>query len=180
MKKLKKLPEEAFDELDKLVPKLIELYKGIGVNIALINNYQIRSIHSYGFFDKENRVPMTEDAVFQIASISKPITAWAVMKLVEEGKVGLDEPVSKYLTRWNIPIEYEKYILQKYCSNLKNLDSIVNHDEITLRKLLSHTAGLSVPGYPGIDPTEDLPTIEDSLSGESACGPVRCDLSSRI
>lgn len=170
---MKKLPDEGFDELDKLVPKLLEIYTGVGVNIALINNSQITSVHSYGLFDKENQVPMTKDAVFQLASISKPITAWAVMKLVEEGKIGLDEPVSKYLTRWNMPTDYEKYILQKYCPKLDDLDSIINHDEITIRRLLSHTAGLSVPGYPGNDPEDDLPTIEESLSGESACGLVR-------
>ncbi len=170
---MEKLPEEEFDELDQLVPKLLKMYNGVGINIAIINNSQISSIHSFGFFNMENKVPMREDAVFQLASISKPITAWAVMKLVEEGEIGLDEPISKYLTRWKIPTDYEKYVLQKYCPNLEDLDSIINYDEMTIRRLLSHTAGLSVYGYPGNDPDNELPTIEESLSGESAGGIVR-------
>jgi len=62
--------------------------------------------------------------LFQVASLSKWITAWAVMTLVESGKVELDAPVSRYLTRWQLP------------------PSEFDNDGVTVRRLLSHTAGL--------------------------------------
>ena len=91
--------------------------------------------------------PVDGDTVFQAASISKTLTAWGVMRLVEQGALELDAPVGRYLTRWQLP------------------PSPYNHDGVTIRRLLSHTAGLSLHGYPGIAPEQPLPTLEESLSG---------------
>jgi CubicO group peptidase (beta-lactamase class C family) len=68
---------------------------------------------------------------------------------VQEGKLDLDAPVDRYLTRWRLP------------------QSEFNREGVTLRRLLSHTAGLSLSGYPGFQPGEPLPTIEESLSGRT-------------
>ena len=106
------LPKEGFDQLDLLISKLMTQFNGVGMNIALISNSRIANVKSYGHFDKENHVLMHKNAEFQIASISKPITAWGIMKLVEEGKINLDIPVTKYLKRWTLPKEYESYILK--------------------------------------------------------------------
>ena len=64
------------------------------------------------------------------------------MKLVQDGKINLDYPAEKYLTRWQLP-------KSKYDSK-----------KVTIRRLLSHTAGLSLHGYPGWTPYDTLPTIE--------------------
>lgn len=69
------------------------------------------------------------------------------MKLVETGAIDLDEPVSRYLSRWQLP--------ETECDN----------EGVTMRRLLSHTVGLSLHGYPGFHPDEPLPTLEESLSG---------------
>jgi CubicO group peptidase (beta-lactamase class C family) len=86
-------------------------------------------------------------SVFQLASASKPVSAWGVMKLVEDDRLALDAPVQRYLTRWHLPA------------------SPFDTSGVTVRRLLSHTAGLSLPGYLGFDPGEPLPTLEASLDG---------------
>ena len=71
-------------------------------------------------------------SVYQVASLGKWITAWGVMVLVEEGAIDLDTPISDYLTRWQLP------------------ESAFDHSGVTVRRLLSHTAGLTDGlGYDG-------------------------------
>ena len=91
--------------------------------------------------------PVTEDTLFQIASLSKWISAWGVMILVEQGLLELDAPVSTYLTRWSLPI------------------SDFDNDGVTVRRLLSHTAGLDDGlGYLGFSPDADVQSLEASLT----------------
>ena len=111
---------------------------------------------AYGFEDLENQVKVDHKTGFNIASISKTVTAWGVMKLVEEGKLELDESAESYLTRWKFP------------------ESKYDSKEVTIRRLLSHTAGLSLHGYAGYSPKDKLPSIEESLSGSTnGSGDVR-------
>lgn len=140
---------EAFkNKLDKLVPDAQKRYGVPGAVIGIIQSGKVQFILNYGLEDKEQRKAINDNTVFQVASMSKSLTAWGVMKLVEEGKISLDDPAEKYLTRWHLP------------------DSKFNKDEVTIRRLLSHTAGLSVHGYLGIKPGKRIPTIEESLSGK--------------
>ncbi len=91
--------------------------------------------------------PVTADTRFQVASLSKWVTAWAVMALVESGRVDLEAPVSSYLTRWRLP------------------EGPFDHDEVTVRRLLSHTAGLTDGlGYDGFAPGEPVQSLEQSLT----------------
>lgn len=79
--------------------------------------------------------PVDGDTLFQVASLSKLITAWGVMTLVESGKLDLDAPVWKYLKRWQLPA------------------SKFDNNGVTVRRLLSHTAGLTDGlGYAGFAP----------------------------
>lgn len=91
--------------------------------------------------------PVTRDTLFQLASLSKWATALGVLKLAAEGKLDLDSPVSRYLTRWQLPeTEYDT-------------------DGVTARRLLSHTAGLTDGlGYMGFEPGIPVQTIEASLT----------------
>lgn len=87
------------------------------------------------------------DTLFQVASLSKWITAWGVMALVEEGRIDLDAPVSIYLTRWSLP------------------ESGFDNDGVTVRRLLSHSAGLTDGfGYLGFERAADVQTLEESLT----------------
>ena len=96
--------------------------------------------------------PVRGDTLFQVASLSKWVTAWTVMTLVESGKVQLDAPVSRYLTRWHLPA------------------SDFDNDGVTVRRLLSHTAGLTDGlGFgAGYAPGEELPSLESALNHPDA------------
>jgi CubicO group peptidase (beta-lactamase class C family) len=86
------------------------------------------------------------EALFQAASISKFVTAVAVMRLVEQGRLDLDLGVNTYLKSWRLPDSPQA-------------------TEVTLRRLLSMTAGVSVPGYLGYAPGTPLPTLPEILNG---------------
>ena len=106
-------------------------------------NVQDRLFHSEGS-------QVDQNTIFQVASMSKWISAFGVMKLVEEGKLDLDTPVSKYLTRWQLP------------------ESAFNNNGVTVRRLLSHTAGLTDElGYSGFESGELIQPIEASLTKAS-------------
>src|SRR5690349_11616170 len=68
-----------------------------GVSIAVINNFQIELVKSYGIMDKETKEPVTSTTLFQAGSISKPVSAYAALKLVEQKKFDLDTDVNSYL-----------------------------------------------------------------------------------
>lgn len=86
------------------------------------------------------------DTMFQVASLSKWLTAWGVMKLVEDGKLDLDAPVSRYLKRWQLPASPD-------------------NSKVTIRRLLSHTAGLTDDlGFGGFAPGVPVQRLEDALT----------------
>ena len=112
---------------------------------AIFNNGSIED----EIFHSEGK-PVDRNTVFQVASLSKWISAFGIMKLVEEGKLDLDAPVSNYLTRWQLPA------------------SEFNNDGVTVRRLLSHTAGLTDGlGYSGFEQGVPIQPIEESLSKAS-------------
>lgn len=91
--------------------------------------------------------PVNQDTLFQVASLSKWVSAWGVMTLVDKGMLDLDTPVSRYLTRWRLP------------------NSTFNNDGVTVRRLLSHTAGLTDGlGYGGFASLSEVQSIEASLT----------------
>lgn len=93
---------------------------------------------------------MTTDTYCRVESISKPVTAWGVMKLVESGKLDLDQPVASYLKNWSFPA------------------SPFSTDQITVRQLLSHSAGIQL-GTIGVryDPRGTVPTLEEALTKDA-------------
>lgn len=98
--------------------------------------------------------PVDRDTIFQVASLSKWVTAWGVMTLVDEGRIDLDAPISTYLTRWHLP------------------DGVFDETQVTARRLLSHTAGLTDGlGYAGFAPGQAVQRLEDSLTHASDASP---------
>lgn len=94
---------------------------------------------------------VNEDTLFPTASFSKWVTAISVMALVESGTLDLDAPVSDYLTRWQLP------------------DTEFNNDEVTVRRLLSHTAGLTDGlGFGDYGADEEVPTVVEELRNPRA------------
>ena len=120
-----------------------------GVVAAFFENGSPTAISAYGYADFVRQNPIGPDSIFQVASISKTVTGYGIMKLVDQKRIELDAPAESYLTRWEIP------------------GAKWDSAEITVERLLSHTAGLSLGGYPGFPPEEGLPAIEKSLSGDT-------------
>ena len=121
---------------------LIRSECGGNVVLVLIQEGAVRHEHACSVGE-----PVDRDSVFQVASLSKWISAWGVMALVEAGRISLDAPVSSYLTRWRLP------------------DGDFDADGVTVRRLLSHTAGLTDGlGYEGFESGERIQTLEESLA----------------
>jgi CubicO group peptidase (beta-lactamase class C family) len=123
-------------------------YHTPGVSIAVINNGEIEWAQGFGVCEIGRPNPVTPDTLFQAGSISKPIFALAVMRLVEQGRLDLDEDVNNYLTTWKV------------------LANNGWQPRLTLRHLLSHTAGLTVHGFPGYQQDEPVPSVRQLLFGE--------------
>lgn len=136
-------------KMDEQVPKWQEDYDVPGVAIGIVHEGRIAYTLNYGYVDKKTKKAVSDDTLFQAGSISKSLTAWGILHLVDEGRLSLDDPVGKFLTKWKLP------------------NSEFNNNEVTIRRLLSHTAGLSAhKGYLGVAPGKHLDSIEESLSGK--------------
>ncbi len=116
----------AIEQVDQAVAKLIDENVVAGAVTLVSEDGKVVHLSAVGKADIEANKPMTRDAMFAIASMTKPITATALMILVEEGKVDLDDPVSKYIPEF---------------ANVK-LDGNKLEKPITLRQVLTHTSGL--------------------------------------
>lgn len=138
------------NQFDTLVPKLLEQAHVPGASMALIHNNEIVWSQGYGLADEDYQTHVTADTVFSVESISKALTAWEIMRLVEAGKIDLDAPVNQYLKSWQL-------------TALGRNDP----DQATIRRILSHTAGLNVDGYRGFNAdTGYLPPLPDFLDGK--------------
>jgi len=137
------------------------LHRVPAVSIAVIRDYRIEWARAYGWRDADAKAPATVDTLFQAASISKPVAAAAALGCVEKGLIGLDDEVNGRLTSWKVP-ENEFTAGQK----------------VTLRRILSHSAGLTVHGFGGYPTGTAVPTLLQVLNGENPANsaPVRVDL----
>jgi CubicO group peptidase (beta-lactamase class C family) len=74
-----------------------------GLAVALVHHGKAAWAAGYGVADRATREPVTAATRFQAASVSKPVTAWGVLRLVEQGRIGLDDPVVGHLRHWHPP-----------------------------------------------------------------------------
>ncbi|HVF47386.1 MAG TPA: serine hydrolase [Pyrinomonadaceae bacterium] len=127
----------------------MQFYKTPGVSVAFINNGQVEWARAYGTREAGGREPVTTETIFQAGSISKAVTAIAVLRLVEAGKLKLDEDVNQKLVSWKVPE-----------------NELTKEKKVTLRRLLSHSAGVNVPSFmPGYLKTGQIPTLVQLLNG---------------
>ena len=138
------------DTLTQTLSQQMEKYKIPGVSIAVIKNNKLEWARGYGYADKEAKIPVTVQTLFQAASISKSLNAVGVMKLVQEEKLNLDNDINSFLSSWKFPY-----------------DSSKGKKTITIKHLLSHTAGLNRLGFRGYNPSSKLPNIVQILTGAS-------------
>jgi CubicO group peptidase (beta-lactamase class C family) len=135
-------------------------YEVPGVSIAAIEGGRVAWARGVGVKQAGGADPVTPATLFQAASISKPIAQTAMLRLVEQGKLALDTNVNVYLTSWKVP-DNEHTTVEK----------------VTLRRIASHSAGLTVHGFPGYADGAAVPTVPQLLDGVAPANttPVRVD-----
>lgn len=149
-------PEDAGMSAARLskIDKLIEEHIGNkwipGAVVFIARNGKIVYHKAYGSSDVENKTALKKDNIFRIASQSKAITALAAMILFEDGKFGLDDPLSRYIPEFKSP-----KVLVNVNWRDTSFTTVPAKSEITIRQLFTHTSGL---GYPSIG-TQELRAI---------------------
>lgn len=127
--------------IDSLVLAAVNSGQINGAVVHIVRNGQVVLHRAYGVRDVDTRAPMQRDDIFRIASQSKAITALAVMMLWEEGRFGLDDPVSRYIPEFRRP-----RVLTAFNAADSSATSEPAGREITIRQLLTHTSGLDYAG----------------------------------
>src|SRR5215510_9300519 len=143
------------------LPALMKLYNDPALSVAVIDDFKIAWAKAYGTTDSAGKTPVTTKTLFQAGSISKPVAATGMLALVEAGKLSLDEDVNLKLKTWKVPE-----------------NEFTKEQKVTLRRLMSHTGGLTVHGFPGYDVYERVPTLVQIFNGEKPANtaPIRVDV----
>ena len=133
---------------DENLPDMIS-FVNPAIQIVLVENGEIVYEKAFGYADWKNKISADSNTIFQVASVSKSVTAWGLLALAEKGDILLDDTIQSHVSRWVLP------------------DSRYN-EGVTIRSAMSHSAGLNLHGYAGYNPDKNpLPSLEESLSGKS-------------
>jgi len=127
-----------------------------GVSIAVMNNGVIEWAKGYGIADSLENRKVTTETLFQAGSISKPVAATRTLQLMEQGSIDLDSNINDYLTSWKLPD-----------------NEFTEKEKVTFRKILNHSAGLTIGGFVGYTKSETIPSIPEILDGKGNTDPVR-------
>jgi CubicO group peptidase (beta-lactamase class C family) len=137
------------------LPALMQRLRIPAVSIAVIGAGELAWAHAWGVAEAGRPDPVTPQTLFQAGSISKPVAAMCALRLVAQGRLDLETDVNDVLVSWKVP---------------------ANHGwqpHVTVRQLLSHTAGLTVHGFPGYPPDGPAPSLVEVLNGQGNTPPVR-------
>jgi len=154
------LIERAESSAQLNVQKLMEAYNVPGLSLAIIDNFKLASAQAFGVTEAGGTTPVNTRTLFQAGSISKPVAAVGALNLVERGKLSLDDDVNQKLRSWKVPE-----------------NEFTKEQKVTLRRILSHSASLTVHGFPGYAVDQPLPTLTQILNGGKPANtpPVRVD-----
>ena len=142
------------DDLDAFIRAQMAQREINGLSLAIIEDGKIDA-RAYGVTSRGG-APVTTTTLFQAGSISKPVAAMGALRLVQQGALSLHEDVNAKLKTWRVPD-----------------NEFTQTERVTLRGLLSHTAGLTVHGFPGYDVTERMPSTVEVLDGKGNTAAVR-------
>lgn len=136
--------------MDERIPALMKLYRIPGCSIALVKGFETVWTEAYGYADVATGRLLTPDTPMSVQSITKPVTAWGIVRLAEKGLIGLDDPVARYLKSWHFPQPDDQT------------------GNITIRQLLSHTAGMPLGDFTNIyAPGKAMPSNRDVMTREA-------------
>ena len=133
---LPKLKPKSADAIDQMFEAAVANKEIPGVVVAVVNKDQILYLNAFGKQDVGKNIPMAKDTVFRIASMTKPVTSVAIMMLVEQGKLQLDDPASKYL-----PALKGREVIASFNEQDGTYTTRPAKQEVTIRHLLAHTSG---------------------------------------
>lgn len=126
----------------------MQFYHVPGLSLAVIHDGEVEWARGYGSKETGKPEPISPDTLFQAASISKPVAAMAALSLVEKGILNLDEDVNQKLRTWKVPE-----------------NEFTQVEKVTLRRILSHSAGLTIHGFMGYPKVKDIPGLTQILDG---------------
>ncbi len=135
------------DNLDPYLLDAMKTYKVPVVGYAIIDDFKIVSIQTISI---DPAIKVNTHSLFQAASISKSLSAYGALKLVENNKIKLDEPANSYLKKWKI-----------------NESLFGNNHPVYIRNLMDMTSGLSVSGFAGYKQDQKMPNLLQILKGEA-------------
>jgi serine beta-lactamase-like protein LACTB len=135
------LPQDVIERINSLLVNQMAAAKIPGLSVAVVTDLKLRWANGYGMADLENSVPATPDTTYRLASITKTITATAVMQLVEAGKLDLDAPIQRYAPT------FPKKVWP-----------------VTARHLLTHTGGIRTYKAGEMESTRYYPTLTEALN----------------
>jgi CubicO group peptidase (beta-lactamase class C family) len=148
-------------DLDQQIAARMDALHVPGASVAVIDGGKLAWARGYGVTAAEGGKPVNAETLFQAASISKHVAAIVALHLVDEGKLSLDEDVNVKLRSWKVPE-----------------NEFTSKEKVTLRRLLNHSAGLTVHGFPGYAAGEPVPTLVQVLDGAKPANtaPIRVDV----
>jgi CubicO group peptidase (beta-lactamase class C family) len=149
------------DEVDDVVAEQMREKQIPGLSLAIVSDGRIVRAGGYGVVEKDTTAPVTDETLFQAGSISKPVAAVGVLRLVERQLIDLDGDVNEKLRTWKVPE-----------------NEFTAHEKVTVRRLLCHGAGLTVHGFPGYGMKGPIPTLVQVLDGTAPANTeaIRVDL----
>lgn len=137
------------DSIDDTVTTLMAKRHIPGLSLAIVQDGKIVRAQAYGVIDLESQKPVATGTLFQAGSVSKPVAALGALALVEAGKLSFDSDVNGVLKTWQVPE-----------------NEFTRANKVTLRRLLSHSAGTTVHGFPGYAVDAQRPSLVQVLNGE--------------
>jgi CubicO group peptidase (beta-lactamase class C family) len=143
------------------IAERLTFYHVPGVSIAVLDGGKVVWARGYGVTSDIDGKPVTPDTLFQAASISKHVAALVALHLLDMGKLSLDEDVNLKLRSWKVPE-----------------NDFTKSEKVTLRRLLNHSAGMTVHGFPGYEAGAPVPTLVEVLDGAKPANtaPIRVDV----
>jgi CubicO group peptidase (beta-lactamase class C family) len=140
------------------IAQRMEYYKVPGASIAIVEDGKIKWAKGYGYANTKKGTKVNTNTLFQAGSISKPVAALSALKLMENDSLELNKDVNTYLKDWKLPE-----------------NRFTKTEKVTLEKLLTHTAGITVHGFPGYKQTDKFPDIIDVLNGNGNTPKIMVD-----